>query len=110
PNQQVLDRSPDYDNNCALALSDIFATPIIKGEKIYSNTKQVALSQSVGVGQTQNIPKPSQKLSIVHDLEESFRPRYKSDYFAQNGKNRKPRYVADRIGNHFVTIKVREIS
>ncbi|CAF3787478.1 unnamed protein product [Adineta steineri] len=106
PNQQVLDRSPDYVNNCALALSDIFATPIIKGEKIYSNTKQVALSQSVGVGQTQNIPKPSQKISIPYDLEESFRPRYKSDYFAQNGKNRKPRYVADRIGNHFVTIKV----
>ncbi len=73
-----------------------------------SNAKQIELSQSVGVGLPQKTLTPSHKVHIVHALEEFFRPRYKSDYFAQNGKSRKPRYVADRIGNHFITLQVRK--
>jgi hypothetical protein len=80
---------------------------IEKEKKLKSNTKQIELSQSVGVGLPQKIVKSSsQKINIVYDLEEFFRARYKSDYFAQNGKSRKPRYVADRHGNHYITLKV----
>jgi hypothetical protein len=61
------------------------------------------------VGVPLRVLKPSHKIEIVHDLEEKYRPRYKSDYFAQNGKNRKPRYVTDRSGNHYVTLKVTPI-
>ena len=75
-----------------------------------SNTKQIELSQSVGVGQPHQFGKPSHRIQIMYELEESFRPRYKSDYFAQNGKKRRPRYVADRHDNHFITLKVIEIS
>ena len=63
----------------------------------------------MGVGLPQKTLKPSNKVRIVYELEEFFRPRYKSDYFAQNGKSRKPRYVADRNGNHYITLKVLKI-
>lgn len=66
----------------------------------------VPLSESVAVGAPSNINNANQKISIVNALEESFRPRYKSDYFSQNGNSRKPRYVADRQGNHFITLRV----
>jgi len=60
----------------------------------------------VGVGVPQKAVISSHKIAIVFELEEFFRARYKSDYFGQNGKSRKPRYVADRHGNHFITLKV----
>jgi hypothetical protein len=60
----------------------------------------------VGVGVPQRSLKSSHKIEIVNELEEKYRPRYKSDYFAQNGTQRKPRYVADRHGNHYITVKV----
>ena len=60
----------------------------------------------MGVGFSQRLPITSSKIEIVHDLEETYRPRYKSDYFGQNGKHRKPRYVADRLNNHYLSIKV----
>lgn len=75
--------------------------------KVQRRQAPLPLSQSVGVGEPQQIINATQKkIAIVNDLEEWFRPRYKSDYFAQNGNSRKPRYVADRKGNHFVTLKV----
>ncbi len=83
---------------------------IVKEKQLPSNTKRIQLSQSVGVGQPLTIKKPSHQISIVNELEEFFRPRYKSDYFAQSGKRRRPRYVADRLGNHFITLKVISIS
>jgi hypothetical protein len=49
------------------------------------------------------------KLNIVYALEESFRLRYKSDYFSTDGKKRPPRYVADRHGRHYITLKVCQI-
>ncbi len=79
---------------------------IEKTKKVKTNKKPISLSSSVGVGVPHRILKPSHQIELVHDLEEKFRPRYKSDYFAQNGKNRKPRYVTDRLGNHFITLKV----
>jgi len=77
-----------------------------KLKKLNQIKKQIPLSQSVGVGVPQKFSKLSHQIEIVNDLEETYRPRYKSDYFAQNGKLRKPRYVADRLGNHYVTLKV----
>jgi hypothetical protein len=47
-----------------------------------------------------------QRIEIIGGFEESYKPRYKSDYFAQNGKIRSPRYVADAKGNHYITMKV----
>jgi hypothetical protein len=79
---------------------------IEKNKKVQSNRKQIPLSQSVGVGPLQNLSKRSPKIIVVYPLEELFRPRYKSDYYTQNGKVRRPRYVADRVGNHFITLKV----
>jgi len=75
---------------------------IDKNKKAKSNKKQILLSSSVGVG-----VKPSHNIEIVYELEEKYRPRYKSDYFAQNGTTRKPRYVTDRQGNHYITLKVK---
>ncbi|CAF1294592.1 unnamed protein product, partial [Didymodactylos carnosus] len=46
------------------------------------------------------------ELQLVYPLEETFRPRYKRDYFPQNGCVRKPRYVSDSVGNHFVSLKI----
>jgi hypothetical protein len=80
---------------------------IDKTKKGKSNKKQILLSSSVGVGIPQRSIKPAQKIEIVYDLEEKYRPRYKSDYFAQNGTTRKPRYVTDRQGNHYITLKVK---
>lgn len=66
----------------------------------------VPLSDSVAVGVPPNLFKQSHSIQVKFELEESFRPRYKSDYFGMNGKTRKPRYVADRKGNHFITLNV----
>ena len=70
---------------------------------VHSETTEptIPLSNSVLV----TIPTPSQ-LRLVHPLEETFRPRYKSDYFPQKGPVRRPRYVADKEGNHYATIQV----
>jgi hypothetical protein len=65
-----------------------------------SNDQSILLSQSVAV----TVPTPNQ-LSLVHALEDTYRARYKSDYFPQKGEVRRPRYVADNVGNHFVTLQ-----
>lgn len=77
-----------------------------KEKTLQLNRVPIELSQSVGVGRPDKILTTPFKVQIVNDLELCFRPRYKSDYFAQNGKSRKPRYVADRLGNHYITLKV----
>ncbi|CAF3801644.1 unnamed protein product [Rotaria magnacalcarata] len=61
----------------------------------------IELSKSVAV----TVPTPNQ-LKIVYQLEDTYRARYKSDYFPQNGSCRRPRYVADKEGNHYVTIQM----
>lgn len=45
-------------------------------------------------------------MQLVHQLEDTYRARYKSDYFPQKGEPRRPRYVADNRGNHFVSLQV----
>ncbi|CAF2313106.1 unnamed protein product [Rotaria sp. Silwood2] len=91
-------------NNTSLSRDSIDF--IDKNTYVKSKSTSIPLSKSVGV----TIPKQSlnslHQIDIVHDLELSYKPRYKSDYFSQDGTIRKPRYVADRIGNHFVTINV----
>ena len=46
------------------------------------------------------------ELQIVNDLEEIYRLRYKSEYASSSGHFPLVRYVADRLGNSFVTLKV----
>ncbi|CAF4112970.1 unnamed protein product [Adineta steineri] len=48
----------------------------------------------------------SPQLQIVNDLEETYRPRYKFEFISPNGSFRAARHVADRLGNHFVTLEV----
>jgi hypothetical protein len=67
------------------------------------NDQSILLSKSVAV----TVPTPNQ-LQLVHPLEDTYRARYKSDYFPQKGPVRRPRYVADNVGNHFVTLQVKE--
>ena len=70
-----------------------------------SQVDDLLLTYSVGActpHQTSN----SLDLEIVNDLEETYRPRYKSDYFTKTGQSRRPRYVKDRLGNHYVSLKV----
>ncbi|CAF3395951.1 unnamed protein product [Rotaria socialis] len=77
-----------------------------QNENVNSHKEPIFLSTSVDVGVPQRSSQCSHKIEIVHELEEKFRPRYKSDYFAQNGTKRKPRYVADRFGNHYIMLRV----
>ena len=71
---------------------------------IRNNFRQsIALSESVAV----TVPTPNQ-LQLVTPLEETYRARYKSDYFPQNGISRRPRYVSDSSGRHYVKLKVKE--
>ena len=74
-------------------------------KKKKSNKKEILLSDSVAVGQP---IRSAHRIELVYPLEKTYRPRYKSDYFAQNGLKRKPRYVADQHQNHYVTLKVRQ--
>jgi hypothetical protein len=71
-----------------------------------TKSNDVLLSSSVGVTMPKNPKGSSYPLEVVNDLEVNYKPRYKSDYFSQDGTVRKPRYVADRFGHHYVTIKV----
>jgi hypothetical protein len=65
----------------------------------------VPLSNSVAV--TTN-SKPKQ-LQLVYPLEDTYRARYKSDYFPQSGTVRRPRYIADNASNHFITLQVKNV-
>ncbi|CAF1360790.1 unnamed protein product [Adineta steineri] len=38
-------------------------------------------------------------------LENTYKARYKSDYFPQTGNVRRPRYVSDNASNHFITLQ-----
>ncbi|UJR25781.1 hypothetical protein I4U23_007134 [Adineta vaga] len=102
------EQNPCVDQDQYHALMDNFPVNYtIKEKKHQSSPVQILLSQCVDVGQPQiNMKEQSHAIAIVHDLEECFRARYKSDYFAQNGRKRKPRYIMDALGNHFVTVQV----
>ncbi len=71
-------------------------------------SNHVILSQSVGVTLPKKFESTSRSIEVVNELELEYKARYKSDYFSQDGKNRPPRYVADQLNNHFVSIRVRE--
>jgi len=65
----------------------------------------ISLSNSVAIT---NNSKPGQ-LQLVYPLEGTYRARYKSDYFPQNGSVRRPRYIADNATNHFITLQVKNL-
>ena len=67
--------------------------------------QSISLSASVAV----TLPTPHQ-LKLAYPLEDAFRPRYKSDYFPSKGAARRPRYVADDSGNHFVSLQVTKLT
>lgn len=48
----------------------------------------------------------SLELQIVNDLQETYRPRYKFDYFTAAAPTGRLCYVADRLGNRYVSLKV----
>ncbi|CAF0973617.1 unnamed protein product [Adineta steineri] len=69
---------------------------------INNHTNQsISLSESVAV----TVPTPNQ-LILVHPLENTYKARYKSDYFPQTGNVRRPRYVSDNASNHFITLQL----
>ena len=47
------------------------------------------------------------RLRLVYPIEDTYRPRYKSDYFPQTGSVRHPRYIADSASNHFISLQVK---
>jgi hypothetical protein len=66
-----------------------------------AETASVALSDCVAVSTCKQ-----GQLQLIYPLENVYRARYKSDYFPQSGAVRRPRYIADNAGNHFITIQV----
>ena len=72
-----------------------------------TNDERILLSSSVGVGVPQLVRIPYPKIALPYSLETEYRLRYKSDYMSQTGKLRKPRYITDEGGRHFVTVQVR---
>ena len=79
---------------------------IERAKRARQGSGNLALSQSVNATIPQQSRRPSRDFQIVYALEEKYRYRYKSDYFCQDGKVRKPRYVCDRYGRHFITLQV----
>jgi len=75
-------------------------------EKLISSNlapkSSIPLSECVAITESKQ-----RKLQLVYPLEDTYRARYKSDYFPQNGSARRPRYIADSQSNHFITLKVK---
>jgi len=84
----------------------VFRVSSDENTQISSEANHILLSQSVGVTMPKKDKDSSNEIEIVNGLELNYKPRYKSDYFSQDGTIRKPRYVADELGNHYVSIKV----
>lgn len=95
----------DVDSN-QLALNDLPLHPIGKPKKTKLNKKIIPLSTSVAIGTPQRTLYGSHKIEVMYELEKTYRPRYKSDYFALSGHTRKPRYVTDRHNNHYISLRV----
>jgi predicted nucleotide-binding protein (sugar kinase/HSP70/actin superfamily) len=55
---------------------------------------------------TPHLIKNSVELQIVNDLEDRYRPCYKPVYVLPSRQLRRSRYVSDRQGNNYVTLKV----
>jgi len=66
-----------------------------------SQDQSISLSRSVAVTN----PAPN-SLQLMYPLEDTYRPRYKSDYFPSKGAVRRPRYVADNAGHHYISLQV----
>ncbi|CAF1348688.1 unnamed protein product [Adineta steineri] len=102
-NDTINDNQYCASNNANLQL---FKQSTFQNTQVQSETNPIPLSQSIQVTLPKKPKDPLHKIRIVYDLEETHRPRYKSDCFSQDGTVRKPRYVADQMGNHFVTLEI----
>jgi hypothetical protein len=100
-----IDRLQSTDEKLAMNEPSNSSLPVIRPQverlSIKGVETSIPLSQSVAI----TVPSPNQ-LQLVNALEDTYRPRYKSDYFPQNGNVRRPRYVADSAGNHFITLQM----
>ena len=74
--------------------------------QVSAQQNDVPLSQSVAVPRTKQELTTTPAIEIVHELEETYKPRYKTDNLSQGKVIRSPRYVTDRYGNHYITLKV----
>lgn len=81
-----------------IILCKLFETFIISD---LAPTALIQLSNQVAVTTSNR-----RALLIVYPLEETYRARYKSDYFPQSGIVRRPRYVADKNARHCITLQV----
>ncbi|CAF3745604.1 unnamed protein product [Rotaria sordida] len=66
---------------------------------IYTSESSIHLSNRVAITN-------SKQLQLAYPLENTYRARYKSDYFPQSGTVRRPRYIADNASNHFITLQL----
>lgn len=82
-------------------IQDLFFSKKLISSDLASKSS-IPLSECVAITES----KPG-KLQLVYPLEDTYRARYKSDYFPQNGSARRPRYIADSQSNHFITLKVK---
>lgn len=55
---------------------------------------------------TSHVIQKSLELQIVNDLQETYRPCFKSEHAASMGQTRALHYARDRLGNNWVTLKV----
>ncbi|CAF3428501.1 unnamed protein product [Rotaria sp. Silwood1] len=75
--------------------------PVIRSHTEKPSESSVTLSNCVAITNSK-----SKKIQLVYPLENTYRARYKSDYFPQNGTVRRPRYIADNASNHFITLQL----
>lgn len=80
---------------------------IIENEVFFVKIYLILVTTSSSLPPSDCTGESQTKLRLVYPLESFYRARYKSDYFPQNGIVRKPRYIADSAGNHFITLQVK---
>ncbi|CAF0973543.1 unnamed protein product [Adineta steineri] len=102
-NDTVNDNQYCASNN---ANPELFKQSTFQNTQVQSETNPLLLSQSIRVAVPKKPKDPLHEIRIVNGLKKAYKARYKSDCFSQNGTVRKPRYVADENGNHFVTLEV----
>ncbi|UJR23129.1 hypothetical protein I4U23_026149 [Adineta vaga] len=91
----------DDDEQSAMIGSNTDSLPISRPFSEKLSNSSIPLSSHVHITDSS-----SKKLQLVNLIEETYRARYKSDYFPQNGTVRYPRYIADRKHNHYITLQL----
>lgn len=94
------------DEQLAMIRTGNSSLPINRSQNEKSITK-ISSDQSINLSRSVAVTNPTPKsLQLKHPLEDTYRPRYKSDYFPSKGSVRRPRYVADNAGHHYITLQM----